>query len=457
MQRETKIRRPALLLLATVLTAIDYARYGLAAEPTKGENAELYSALCTVVNALTAESRSKQPAPLNGDTLETVNLLKLFLRAPQTVSELAAASDAQDMLKNAEGPLKEICPTAEQDNCLKAAAYLKARGTTIWATLVKQTQHVSPILPEINATVKELASKIAVYISAAPNSDTGEAELLLHKAFLGTAADDASVRLTDAATNRQTTCGISETIAGKAAGKSIAEDLICICGSNSNKENKGCLATGSPNPTYSADDADHATCWQALKAGCSTFNPGNKTVSAEKLKAVAAKIRHLINEPHGNDQKISYLGYSDSVTTAAACDGKTDSGCKGACVTYGKAGGKSKEPEWLGKLVVTAEAMENKQAASATKTAQFAEINNLNKTLANLLHLHNTQVELSKEIKQSRGTETEKSTKTLEKTNKDCEAITKAAECKKKKPLCECKGENVDDGPHCKWNETHVE
>nr|AGH60316.1 variant surface glycoprotein 1384 [Trypanosoma brucei] len=417
MQRETKRRRPALLLLTAVLTTIGCIRYGLAAEPTKGENAKLYSTLCTVINALAAESPSTQPTPVNDNTWETANLLKLFLRAPQTVSELAAAADAQHMLKTAQGPLKELCPTSEQDNCLKAAAYLKARGTTMGATLVRQTQHVSPILPEIKATVKELASKIAVYISAAPNSDTGDAELLLKTAVLGAAEEDTKVRLTGATTDRKTTCGQSETDAGKAAGKSIAEDLICICGSNTGKDNKGCIAAGAPNPTYSAEHANQASCWQDIKDGCSTFNPDKKAVSTETLKAITAKIRQLINAPHGNDQKISYLGYSDSVTTAAACGSKTDSGGKGACVTYGKDGSKSKEPEWLKKLPAAAEAVENEQAAAATKTAQFSEINNVNRTLINLLHLHNARVELSKAIKQAHSTDTEKSTKTLKEIN----------------------------------------
>nr|AGH59919.1 variant surface glycoprotein 747 [Trypanosoma brucei] len=422
-----------------------------ATEPNKGENTALYGTLCVVVNALENTPQATSTGVIDEDTTKTATLLQLYLRDSATLNSLAAATDQAEELKNPKGKLEELCGKNKATKCADAAKYLKSRGTTLGGHLIRNTETPSTVLPEINRTLGLLTNAIDQYNKPAHNSAGKSSKELLKTAVLGKAAADDAVRLTGATTDRETTCGKVEQ-AGTASGRSIAEDLICICGSTSSTNNKGCLASGAPTVTFNAGNNNHAAAWKKLKEGCGHFNLANSKISVNDIRQTIRQVAQLINAPHGTNQKIGYLGQTHDSNTAGACDGNNDSGGKGACVNYGKSATAANKPDWLDTLQQAAVALDSEAGAAQHKASLMETISSLNKTLTNLLHLHNTQVELSKEIKQSRGTETVKSTKTLEEKNKECEAITKAGECREKEPACEWKRENDDDGPHSKLN-----
>nr|ARB50536.1 variant surface glycoprotein [Trypanosoma brucei] len=443
----------ALLLVAILGTTPDTT---MAAEPTAGVNQEIYRSLCTAVNALDNADPPEATVTVDDDSRRTANLLKLFLRDASTITTLADTADPKGSLAKAEGKLKELCENNKQGDCADAADYFKSRKGSDGEKLIKALTQPSSVRQQINRTVQALSDAINAVEHQPSKDKQHSAKQLLKTAVMGEYSTPQAVRLKGTGSSRQGKCGTDENTKGTAAGETIAGDLLCICGSNSATSNKGCLASGTAAVTYDNEDATQGTVFATLKEGCKSFKPSTGYIDASQIRAAAAEIVAKINEGHGNNNKISYLGKTDSGTGAAGCDGEVSAG-KGACVIYGKSGSRPKEPGWMDSLMRAATALDDEQQQKASAEAKLQNINSLNRTLTNLLHLHNVHVELSKEIKQSpKNTATEQSTKTLEETNRECTEIKQENKCKRKAPICEWKGKNDEDGEHCKLNETHV-
>nr|AGH60179.1 variant surface glycoprotein 1244 [Trypanosoma brucei] len=427
----------ALLIVAILGTKPDAT---MAAEPTKGENAEIYRTLCTAVNALDNADPPEATVTVDSDSRRTANLLKLFLRDASTITALAEDGDPKGSLAKAEGNLKKLCENNKQGDCADAADYLKTRKGSDGEKLIKALTAPSSVRQQINRTVEALSDAINAAHGQHTKDKQNSAKQLLKTAVMGTYSTPEAVRLKGTGSSRQGKCGTNEATQGTAAGATIAGDLLCICGSNSGSGNKGCLTAGAGQVTYSNEDASQGTVFKALQAGCKNFNPNQGYISGDQLRDVATTIMHMLNDGHGDDDKISYLGKSDNGANAAGCDGDVTAG-KGACVIYGKSGAKPNSPGWMQPLLAAAAALDDEQNQKASAQAKLENINSLNRTLTNLLHLHNVHVELSKEIKQSpKNTATEQSTKTLEETNRECTEIKQENQCKRKAPICEWKG-----------------
>nr|ARB50835.1 variant surface glycoprotein [Trypanosoma brucei] len=329
----------------------------LATEPTKAANADIYRTLCTAVNALDNAETPEATVTVDSDSRRTANLLKLFLRDGSTMTLLADSADPKETLTKAEGKLKELCENGKHGDCADAADYLKSRKGSDGEKLIKALTSRSSVLSQINTTVDKLSEALSAADTQPAGASKATAATLLKTAVLGDYATPTAVRLAGVGSDRQGKCGTSETRPGTAAGSTIAGDLLCICGSNLANGNKGCLLAGAGQVTYAGEVANQGTVYEALAAGCKNFNPKGNFIDASQLRAAATKIMHKINEGHGNDGKISYLGKSDSGNPAAGCTGEDDAGGTGACVIYGKDASKPKEPGWMAALLQAAAAL----------------------------------------------------------------------------------------------------
>ncbi|RHW66818.1 variant surface glycoprotein VSG [Trypanosoma brucei equiperdum] len=119
-------------------------------------------------------------------------------------------------------------------------------------------------------------------------------------------------------TNGEAACG-NDGSADNAAGRSLANDLVCLCGGNGgNTPAEGCLHTGATITNKFTGEAAGATSYTEIKGKC-LHKDGVPTVSVERLTALASHFKTLIGvHAAGTSAKNYHYGKGGAATCSAA-------------------------------------------------------------------------------------------------------------------------------------------
>nr|APD74788.1 variant surface glycoprotein 1125.4261 [Trypanosoma brucei] len=380
-----------------------------AAAATAGSNGQIFAVMCKIVNAATIKPQETPNPTLSDHTKKAAPMISVFLKNPEVLLELAAAENIPQEIAKPGSKGNKFCTTLPQHDCADAAAYLKSTLTTAAGPFIKALTEDSPLRQRINETATELAQMISDYDKTNLCEQTGSYEDNMKAALTGDKPNSNQFRMHKAQTNRQTTCGLNSATAGTSAGKSIADDLLCLCAADTGSQTgdvKVCSWASTQDVTFSAgDQADQGAAWEAIKTECKKTAASVKQPNAAELRATIQTIRNHIAVPKGQSQKSGYLGTVSSGGANGHCDAQSTAGA-GACVYYGTTGTTANEPGWLQKLDAAANCLEEAQTSALDKKATAKSIELLNATLTNLLHLNMQYKNAATTTKPSQGAST---------------------------------------------------
>ncbi|SCU70602.1 Trypanosomal VSG domain/Trypanosome variant surface glycoprotein C-terminal domain containing protein, putative [Trypanosoma equiperdum] len=294
----------------------------------------------------------------------------------------------------------------------------------------------------------------------AKNTVHGERiQTLLNNAAFGAGNTEATTNYGPG--NREAICSWTTTPIHLKAGSSLKLDLLCLCAYDHGDTANGGKVCGPDPATSGSANTDNwegntktETNWTPLKTACQK----RKTQVKLTLATVGA-VRLRLAELLGRQTPATAKAHK---YVLGSIMGNGDEGCKGdkdnnggRCVKYKESDvtDPAKGIEWLRNLRDAALAKEAAADANKEMTAITRSLQLLNDS-TNLLF---DEDETTPAAPPTPNPSTAGSKAQEEKQKEQCEAIKVETECKGKKPLCEWKGKNDEDGEHCKLNATHVE
>nr|APD73218.1 variant surface glycoprotein 1125.445 [Trypanosoma brucei] len=450
-RREASLTRSeqTLFVITGLLMAGIAARPTGAAGPAAGTYASDFALLCNALNVASAQVPAPEVPAEPTDAEEAAALINITLLSPEALAELTGSSSAETAISKPSSTAGKECVEVAASNCVKAANRHKTAKTDKAYQLIKGADFSDTARQALAAqaqAVLQLATELRAELLKA-KADT--AQKLLRQA-VGPAADgNAAITATTPIADRVAACGKSGSNAakGKLAGESIAADLLCICGKDSQQTQAavcGSVSISDGDITW-ATMANGPAQWKRLHDACKTHNKARITTAATIRATVSAVLQATAGGSGGNNAKTYMLGAALG-TGDDGCDGVagTNGGC---CVYYGPQTDTSLAIKWAQKMLGAADAIEKAQAA-AQKAFRLAEnIQQLNKTMTTIALMAAAAPKQTANV--AGGT-------ALPQNADQCEELTKSAECRKKSPICKWEGTDDKDGPHCKSNETNV-
>nr|APD74769.1 variant surface glycoprotein 1125.4242 [Trypanosoma brucei] len=250
-------------------------------------------------------------------------------------------------------------------------------------------------------------------------------------------------------TSRTLLCGADTPVTTTA--KTLAAIIYCICAGDKGDGSgnfKAC-ANDIPDAESTSANLNNAhTDTAAIISKCPD-GPSTELTAGEILTSLAT----FLGRGTAKTNKIIF-----GQLTNTDCNGSSQSGL---CVVY-KTTAKSDtaaltKAEWRTQLLEAAELIAEQKRRNAEIKKLTNRVADLKKQAFNL----QPQLQLKKKIQQAFNQLSPKvqpiSSAHKPQHKEECEAINKAAQCREKHPKCEWKGENDDDGPHCKLNTTAAE
>nr|AGH60158.1 variant surface glycoprotein 1220 [Trypanosoma brucei] len=297
------------------------------------------------------------------------------------------------------------------------------------------------------------AAQTTLKIAQAPNIQT-----LLNNAAFGGGNTEAATNYGPG--NRGAICSGTKTPTHLKAGSSLKLDLLCLCAYDDGATPNGNKICG-PNTAYargsSSDNWDGNAKTQANWAPLKTAYGKRKTPAKLTLAAVEAirlRLAELLGRQTPETAKMhKYVLGSIRGDGSEGCKGNKDSN-GGRCVKYKESDvtDPAKGIEWLRNLRDAALPKEAAADAKKEMTAITRSLQLLNDS-TNLLFDEGERTLAAVTTPNPSAT----SSKAQEQKQKEqYEAIKVATECKGKKPICEWKGKNDEDGEYCKFNTAHT-
>nr|APD73779.1 variant surface glycoprotein 1125.1602 [Trypanosoma brucei] len=257
------------LVLVAACAAICGANRAAAAAANEGDNAAAYATLCSAVAVLSQPYAAPATAELNPAILSEAQALNFSLHHPEAAAELAAENvDSRDKLKK-EGKAHKLT-SADTFNDYKAkaktaAAMAKERH---YARL-KRTPINAFLISQITSVITSLETAYREATALDTKQKATDANKKMNQALYGseTADNTVTVALTNGGKTREKLCGKpGDTNVASAAGTSLKQDIMCLCGV------KGGGGGGTACATFSAalskqgdNDVDLAEDWAKLK------------------------------------------------------------------------------------------------------------------------------------------------------------------------------------------------
>ncbi|EAN76229.1 variant surface glycoprotein (VSG), putative [Trypanosoma brucei brucei TREU927] len=248
---------------------------------------------------------------------------------------------------------------------------------------------------------------------------------------------------------RQTACE-ADPADGKA--KTLVAQLMCVCtkATQGSALSKACTAAADGSQGWNSGSGSPAdTDASAVAKTCA--NTGESKITATRLRQAITNVAKLV---HLTSDGTGYIG----VYQATGCTGADNAGMCVKIPNY-----KSNPTDGIKKLQWTS-TLENLANKLEARTRYNTIISKLNEQLRSSSEQAEETIQLTKREEAARSTatkeQTQKSTTATQAQNtliNECEKITKAAQCKEKKPACEWQNKAAEDGPHCKLNATNVE
>nr|AGQ49890.1 variant surface glycoprotein [Trypanosoma brucei] len=425
------------------------------------ENTPYFNTLCSIIKVATTPLPELEATDDVAEIAALAQLVNLTAVNPEALKQIADKAKAKDKIKEEGTPANTYCKEGKTTVCEKLAELLaSSNGANLAAIINQRLSQATPgqHLLELSAAI---SAKVAEAQRQDPSAQMNLARQALNNALEGKDSGDATAAELTTAGNREDQCGKPQAgseAAGTTAGESLAKDSLCMCATTSTANSQTACGTdiqanGAAQLTWGTASTQHKQ-WENLKNHCKQTT-GQTKLSPNRLRTAAETYLDALTIGALTTKAIpGTIGYTENSPTV--CNGEKGS-TNGACVFYGKAQGRALENKilWRQKLLSAAGHIE---AAIKTKQTQLhiiSQIKALNVTLTALTiapqAAHNTAATGA-----SASTESRKE-KPSDHKQKECEAIKKAKLCKEKKPLCEWKGENDEDGPHCKLNTTAAE
>nr|APD73978.1 variant surface glycoprotein 1125.2102 [Trypanosoma brucei] len=298
------------------------------------------------------------------------------------------------------------------------------------------------------------AVQTTLKIAQTPNIQT-----LLNNAAFGAGNTEATSNYGPG--RRAAICSGTTTPTHLKAGSSLKLDLLCLCAYDHGDAANGAKVCGTDTAATGSGSNDNwegkdktAANWAPLKTACQKRKTQVKLTLAT-AEAIRLRMSELLGRQTPKDAKAhKYALGSIMGNGSEGCKGDKDTN-GGRCVKYKESDvtDPAKGIEWLRNLRDAALAKEAAADANKEMTAITRSLQLLNDSTNLLFDEDETTLAPATTLKPSpTGSKAQE-----EKQKEQCEAIKVETECKKKKPLCEWKAENDDDGPHCKLNTTAAE
>nr|APD73445.1 variant surface glycoprotein 1125.1203 [Trypanosoma brucei] len=252
--------------------------------------------------------------------------------------------------------------------------------------------------------------------------------------------------------NRAAICSGTTTPTHLKAGSSLKLDLLCLCAYDNGDATNGAKVCGTDTAHAGGSSSDNwegntktNSNWEPLKAACQKRKTQVKLTLAT-VDTIRLRLAELLGRQTPATAKThkyvlgSIMGNGDE-----GCKGNKDSN-GGRCVKYKESDvtDPAKGIEWLRNLRDAALAKEAAVDANKEMTAITRSLQLLNDS-ANLLFDEDetTLAAVTTPNPSATGSKAQE-----QKQKEQCEAIKVETECKGKKPLCEWKGKNDEDGEH---------
>nr|APD75667.1 variant surface glycoprotein 1125.5616 [Trypanosoma brucei] len=246
----------ALVLLVNLLAT----RKADATVAHAGSPASGFRVICNLINLASMEPESPNLPSTPTEIEETVALINLTLMDPKALEELTAADDVSQLWEKEKTETKTHCAADARERCQKAVNRAKSHGKSNVIEAAKRLAMDTAVIPPIAATIEGISRALKDYSAAASEAYDRSIAKLLKDALGGKADGYSTIKLTGANSNRQTTCGTpSRPNAGTAEGRSLAIDVICLCGSDttSGSANDACsLHTPTGSIAYNSAEAE---------------------------------------------------------------------------------------------------------------------------------------------------------------------------------------------------------
>nr|APD73063.1 variant surface glycoprotein 1125.221 [Trypanosoma brucei] len=429
--------KQTVLLLALVAETTQQARAAVSA----GDNTDAFATLCLLINAAQTAKMPEKATSKAEEILDFAAAINITLDGKEAVADLIANSDSDHGKLKSGSPQKTNCAGDAWTFCKKGATKLKGLSKNTeaqeWMTsqyTAAESKLIADTVQQIVETAQELEAQ------AAQAEDTTIAQDLTN-ALEGTEDQRNKLATAYASDNRQTTCGATaHERPGKAAGKSLAQDALCLCGkSTSQTEAKACGDLGTNAPTNSnADTTVQTDDWAKLKKACQATQ-SSKASTAGDIRAAIAVFSGKIAKAQGTGHNRRRVLGKLNGDGANGCDGSNSATAGGSCVYYGYEPAQPPAPiAWLTLLNQAADKIDKANQAAAKAYALEQQLISLNKTLASIATrtttTSTTKVDTQPGTKQDKQQETGK--------QKECEKHTDKTEQQCKSLECDYDAEN---------------
>nr|AGH61243.1 variant surface glycoprotein 789 [Trypanosoma brucei] len=437
-------------MIASLIIALLFAAAVDATAPDAGSNSGDFAVLCEVISLARAGPAKIETPTAEDGILKAAALINLTLNSPETLDLLVKAENKDTAVKDTASALGKACTYIGHDICLKAAdrhaTHKDSNLYRLWFKL-RTSQHTTSLVRHLTTEIKTTHALLVQKLAEA-STDLAGADL---KAALGPEPDGKTeLKLSGDTKTRAQLCGEhAANTKGTIAGKSLATDAICLCGIDGTQAtDKVCsyalAVTGTPLTNGQTDVKDQ---WKTIAEACDSQKTGNPTTSAT-IRAALTAFRQQIAIGKGADHKLTnILGLVDG-DGRAGCAGEKDSN-KGTCVFYGasKADHNLASIQWATKMNDAANKLETAQKAAAEAFRLHTKLITLNDSVTAAVFAPDPQAQ--SQLKP------DATTKTTETNKKECEAITKAENCKSN-GKCKWTKDTEETGKHCQLNDTHV-
>nr|APD75096.1 variant surface glycoprotein 1125.4900 [Trypanosoma brucei] len=305
----------------------------------------------------------------------------------------------------------------------------------------------------------ERAFEFYAQAQTAQNTAHGERiQTLLNNAAFGTGNKEATTNYGPG--NRAAICSGTTTPTQLKAGSSLKLDLLCLCAYDNGATPNGAKICGPDTAAAGSSASDNweghsktEANWTPLKTACQKRKTQVKLTLAT-VDAIRLRLAELLGRQTPAAAKThKYVLGSLTGTGDTGCAGNK-AGNGGRCLKYAESdlNDPAKGIEWLRNLRDAALAKEAAGDAKKEMTAITRSLQLLNDFTNLLFDEDETTLAPVTPNPSPTGSKAQE-----QKQKEQCEAIKVATERKGKKPLCEWKAENDDDGLHCKLNTTAAE
>ncbi|SCU64988.1 Trypanosomal VSG domain containing protein, putative [Trypanosoma equiperdum] len=261
-----------------------------AAALAANENAPYFSELCRMIQLATTKLPTMEPLPDLSGFSAAAELVNLSYTAPDALKQIAEKTKANENIDTADTPANKYCKDGKTATCKKLADLLASAEENNQAKTFLTRLKDKKISPDILAMAAEVSKAIVDITALKPDDSLATAVKNVNAALEDKEAEDATAAELKGANDRVTDCGKAQTgdeAPGTIAGKSLAHDALCMCGTAGTANEKNACGIDVEANSAAAFTWGTATTqdkqWKNLKKAC-TQNDGAAILSSAQIR-----------------------------------------------------------------------------------------------------------------------------------------------------------------------------